>query len=119
MTSLHTPDWSHSDFVIDVISIASETRPEYPRGQADTWGRHASVRDFWAFAEGDDYDPECSSMGGEELRRKVEVCEGRSHGWEARAEEFASAYYGVVEGGAKRSDQRCVHSFSIFLCDCL
>lgn len=64
-------DPSHSTFVVDVVSIASQTRLSYPKAQIDTWAEHVSIRHLWGFTESEDYDEDCSSMTKEELQKHV------------------------------------------------
>lgn len=44
---------------IDIISVGSETRPEYQKMQKATFGSHPSVRHFFAITEKDDVDQDC------------------------------------------------------------
>ena len=44
---------------IDIISVGSETRPEYQKMQKATFGSHPSVRHFFAITEQDDVDQDC------------------------------------------------------------
>lgn len=46
--------------IIDIVSIGSMDRPSYLQAQANTWGRHSSIRFFVNATEEDDLDPDCS-----------------------------------------------------------
>lgn len=45
---------------IDIISVGSNTRPEYHRAQKATIGKHPSIRHFFAITEDDDVDQDCN-----------------------------------------------------------
>lgn len=40
--------------VVDVMSIGSNTRPDYTQTQAETWASHPIIRNFWSVTEDDD-----------------------------------------------------------------
>ena len=45
--------------IIDIISVGSDTRPEYHKTQRATFGSHPSIRHFFAITEADDIDQDC------------------------------------------------------------
>lgn len=47
--------------VIDIISVGSKIRPDYQTAQKATFGKHPSVRNFFAIDEDDDVDKNCSA----------------------------------------------------------
>jgi len=50
-TAFHTHENHNPRLVIDIVSIGSTQRPDYQTAQQETFGRHASVRHFWAIQE--------------------------------------------------------------------
>jgi hypothetical protein len=54
-----TADGGSSFPVIDLISIGSNTRPEYQDMQEQTFVRHTAVRQFWRMTEHNDTDQAC------------------------------------------------------------
>ena len=101
----HQEDPSHDEFVIDIVSIGSQTRPQYLKGQIDTWAKHKSIRHYWGFSEATDYDKKCDAMSDDDLAAHVHACKYSSFGWEPYIERFTTKYYGIVEGGGTRYDQ--------------
>ena len=60
--------------VIDIISVGSNTRP-FQRVQIETFGRHPSVRNFFAISELNDTDPTCyTNFTMKELEILFEFC---------------------------------------------
>jgi hypothetical protein len=49
-------------YTVDIISIGSNTRPEYLTAQRETWGSHPLIRNFFVATEADDIDPACQSQ---------------------------------------------------------
>ena len=85
------------DVVIDVISLGSQTRPEYLTYQTKTWGTHPNIRHFWGLTETDDYNPHCSNIDIHLLDESIERCKSPM-GWESDIEGFRSQAYGQAGG---------------------
>lgn len=96
---------SHDDFVVDVLSIGSETRPDQLKAQVETWASHVSVRNFWGFTESQDFDPNCSAEHEEDfLADHVGSCKAVGHGDDGSAlKKFVNRFYGYGEGQMDRS----------------
>ena len=48
------------EHVVDILSIGSNTRPEYYTAQRNTWADHSLIRNFFVATEDDDdHDPQC------------------------------------------------------------
>jgi hypothetical protein len=63
---------------IDIISIGSNTRPEYQDAQERTFGSHVAVRDFHRITEDNDSEAEChSSLQENQVQKIVRFC--RTH----------------------------------------
>ena len=45
--------------IIDILSVGSTTRPDHQRAQKATFGKHPSIRHFFAITEQDDVDQDC------------------------------------------------------------
>jgi hypothetical protein len=64
-TTSSTPNSSdvpNIGYKVDIISIGSNTRPEYLTTQRETWGSHPLIRNFFVATEADDIDPACQSQ---------------------------------------------------------
>mmetsp|Transcript_29810 Transcript_29810/g.72236 ORF Transcript_29810/g.72236 Transcript_29810/m.72236 type:complete len:535 (+) Transcript_29810:205-1809(+) len=48
--------------VVDMISIGSNTRPDYMVAQEETFGSHPSVRNFYAITEHNDTEADCNQL---------------------------------------------------------
>ena len=85
------------DVVIDVISLGSQTRPEYLTYQTKTWATHPNIRHFWGLTEEDDYNANCSNVDIHLLDESIERCKS-SMGWENDMEGFRTQAYGQAGG---------------------
>ena len=85
------------DVVIDVISLGSQTRPEYLTYQTKTWSTHPNIRHFWGLTETDDYNTNCSNVNKYELDESIERCKSPM-GWESNIEGFRIQAYGQAGG---------------------
>jgi len=85
------------DVVIDVISLGSQTRPEYLTYQTKTWSTHPNIRHFWGLTEEGDYNPHCSNIDKHDLDISIERCKSPM-GWESDIEGFRSQAYGQAGG---------------------
>ena len=56
---LETASIQDQQLVVDVLSIASNTRLEYVEAQRRTWASHSMVRNFFHVTEDDDPEPNC------------------------------------------------------------
>mmetsp|Transcript_44144 Transcript_44144/g.79182 ORF Transcript_44144/g.79182 Transcript_44144/m.79182 type:complete len:400 (-) Transcript_44144:171-1370(-) len=90
-------DSDHQGVVVDVLSIGSETRPEYLTAQINTWASHVNVRHFWGVTERQDYDVNCDSMSKEALQSFVQTCKGPM-GWDENVERFRAQHLGEASG---------------------
>jgi hypothetical protein len=96
--------WSHSPeapFIADIISIGSNTRPEYMHSQAETWAQHISVRSFWGFTEREDHDQNCSQMSKMQVLQHVEVCT-KFDGWKPSPGRFVRNGFTWNEGTSRK-----------------
>jgi hypothetical protein len=59
-SSTSTSSQPSSLFVVDILSIGSQSRLDYVVAQQQTFGSHVSVRNFFNVTELDDADPTCS-----------------------------------------------------------
>ena len=91
------PDSDHRGLVLDVLSIGSQTRPEYMTAQVETWASDVRVRHFWGVTELDDYDANCAEMSDDALHSFVETCLG-TMGWEYNIETFRREQFGFASG---------------------
>jgi len=62
-TSTTTKRWTprKTDWIIDMISIGSMTRPHYQQAQRATFGSHPAVRNFWSIREFNDTERDCAT----------------------------------------------------------
>ena len=102
----YQPTSIHQDFVVDVVSLGSETRP-YLNAQVGTWASHVYVRNFWGFTEMQDFDSNCASMSNDKdaLAARIEVCKSPGLGYNSDIESFVNRYYGITEGMVDRSKE--------------
>jgi hypothetical protein len=91
------PDLDHWGLVLDVLSISSQTQPEYMMAQVETWASDVHVRHFWGVTELNDYDTNCAEMSNNALHSFVETCLG-TMGWEYNIETFRQRLFGVASG---------------------
>uniref|UniRef100_A0A7S4JNC4 Uncharacterized protein n=1 Tax=Odontella aurita TaxID=265563 RepID=A0A7S4JNC4_9STRA len=68
---------------IDIISIGSQTRPEYQQAQARTFATHETVRHFFPITEGDDRDASCHKglTNEDAVNIALECRKGSYEGW--------------------------------------
>ncbi len=105
-TVIHTRPSDH-DFeglIIDVLSIGSNTRPEYLTSQIETWASHAHVRNFWGVTEDQDYDRTCDKMATPDLEDFVKQCRGPK-GWYPSLEKFRRRSFGLASGHGLETHQ--------------
>lgn len=92
----HRPVLDNQGVVVDVLSIGSDTRPEYMAAQVETWASHTNVRNYWGVTERDDYDINCSSMSDDYLQSFTRTCKS-DMGWEI-IEAFRRRNFGAASG---------------------
>lgn len=69
------PKMTLSPIVVDWLSIGSLSRPEYIQAQANTFGRHRSIRYFFNATELDDAEPDCGDhLDAEDVYRIADFC---------------------------------------------
>jgi len=85
------------DVIIDVISLGSQTRPEYLTYQTKTWATYPNIRHFWGLTEDDDFNPYCSNIDKHDLDISIERCKS-AMGWETEIEGFRIQAYGQAGG---------------------
>ena len=101
----HQKPSNRHDYVIDVISIGSETRPELLQAQMDTWaGAHRFVRHFWGFTERQDVDRGCADVAAADLATLVRTCRAGS-GFDPLVAGHVRRYYGFSEGLRNRAEE--------------
>mmetsp|Transcript_2526 Transcript_2526/g.5372 ORF Transcript_2526/g.5372 Transcript_2526/m.5372 type:complete len:393 (-) Transcript_2526:467-1645(-) len=93
----HRPDLDNQGVVVDVLSIGSETRPEYLAAQVETWASHINVRHYWGVTEREDYDINCPSMSDEYLQSFLHTCKSPM-GWDNDIEQFRTRHFGAASG---------------------
>ena len=84
-------------FSVDILSVASISRPELLVAQKNTFASHKSVRNFFNATELDDYDPTCyKDLTWEDVRKVSSFCRKRPYGlsYEMR---FLRGQYGRVQ----------------------
>ena len=65
----------HRRLVVDIMSVGSQTRPEYQQAQRETWGAHPTVRHFFPITEADDRDSKCAAnLTRDHIRDNVIQC---------------------------------------------
>ena len=101
----HQKSSDRHEYVIDVISIGSETRLERLQSQVDTWaGTHRSVRHFWGFTERQDLNQSCTEISAEDLAIFVQTCKSGA-GFDPLIAGHTRRYYGFGEGLKDRSEE--------------
>jgi hypothetical protein len=69
------PKKMEDDFVVDVVSVGSVTKPEYQNAQERTIRKHSTVRNFFRITELNDTDRACSTdLTMEQLHKVVSFC---------------------------------------------
>ena len=62
LQTIHRNNHNENLPVIDMISIGSNTRPDYLVAQEETFGSHPSVRNFYAITEHNDTEADCNEV---------------------------------------------------------
>jgi hypothetical protein len=66
---------------VDVISFGSKSRLDYQTAQAQTWGSHASIRNFFGVDESHDYDQKCFvDLTPEDVYKISDMCREKNFG---------------------------------------
>ena len=77
--------------IVDILSIGSNTRPDYYRAQRNTWANHPLVRNFFVATEThDDHDPQCLNNTERLLHQFSHFCKDRYMTFSPIANEAAS-----------------------------
>jgi len=53
---------SNNNWVIDILAIGSNDRPQYIQAQKQSWASHISVRHFFNATEDDEFDKDCGKQ---------------------------------------------------------
>jgi hypothetical protein len=72
---------NHRIVTVDVVSVGSETRPDYQDAQQNTFGSHSSIRHFFRITEEDDVDQAChKNLTDEDAYEISKFCRNRKWG---------------------------------------